>query len=197
VSLGRLVAVKMIRTGQLATPTERLRFRTEALAEDLERWLRGEPIEARPAGPLERLGRWGRRNPGWAAMLAVVVGLLLVIAVGSSLLTLRLHGALATSQEQTKQANAQRRRAEGAERQANAELWDAYRAEAQAKRRTHAMGQRLESLAAIRKALALPLTAGPVAGGAARRGRLRTGPARRGDRPRVGGEAPGDPALEL
>jgi tetratricopeptide (TPR) repeat protein len=48
-----------------------------ALAEDLRRFLRGETIAARPAGRLERLTRWARRQPAAAVLLA---GTLLVAA---------------------------------------------------------------------------------------------------------------------
>jgi serine/threonine-protein kinase len=41
-----------------------------ALAEDLRRFLRGEPIAARRAGRLERLARWARRHPAAAVLLA-------------------------------------------------------------------------------------------------------------------------------
>src|SRR5262249_22976704 len=45
----------------------------EALAEDLERWLRGEPIRARRARRRERLVRWARRRPAVAALLGLLV----------------------------------------------------------------------------------------------------------------------------
>jgi hypothetical protein len=48
------------------------------LADDLRRHLRGEPIRARPAGWLERGGRWCRRNP-------VPASLLLAVTLGSAL----------------------------------------------------------------------------------------------------------------
>lgn len=42
-----------------------------ALAKDLRRYLRGEPIAARRAGSLERVLKWIRRKPAQAAMLAM------------------------------------------------------------------------------------------------------------------------------
>jgi eukaryotic-like serine/threonine-protein kinase len=50
-----------------------------ALAEDLERFLSGEAIRARAAGPAERVARWVRRHPAGAAL--VVVSALAVLAL--------------------------------------------------------------------------------------------------------------------
>jgi WD40 repeat protein len=43
----------------------------EALAEDIERWLRIEPILARPISTTERILKWARRRPAVAASTAV------------------------------------------------------------------------------------------------------------------------------
>jgi TolB-like protein/Tfp pilus assembly protein PilF/tRNA A-37 threonylcarbamoyl transferase component Bud32 len=56
------------------------RYRTAgALAEDLERWLEGRPISARPVRAPARVWRWSRRNPILAGALAGCV--LLAFAV--------------------------------------------------------------------------------------------------------------------
>jgi serine/threonine protein kinase len=54
-----------------------------ALAEDLERWLRREPIVARQAGTVVRLQRWCARNPAGATLLmtlsaGIVISLILL-----------------------------------------------------------------------------------------------------------------------
>src|SRR5262249_25751418 len=59
------------------------RYRSaEALADDLDRWLRGEPIRARPVSRLERARKWARRRPDLAAL---VVLLALVLVAGNAL----------------------------------------------------------------------------------------------------------------
>jgi eukaryotic-like serine/threonine-protein kinase len=58
----------------------RRRYQTAGeLAEDLRRFLRGDPILARPVSSLERLQRWMKRNPAVAALSAA---LLIVFVAG-------------------------------------------------------------------------------------------------------------------
>jgi WD40 repeat protein/predicted Ser/Thr protein kinase len=109
-----------------------------ALAEDLERWLEGRTILARPSAPPERLWRWAKRNPALAALSAIVVALLVAVAIGSSIAAARL--------------NVSNKRAIAAEHQAREELRSAALAEARATRQTGRMGQRLETLSALKKA---------------------------------------------
>ncbi len=52
-----------------------------ALAEDLEHWLKHEPIRAKPSGVFTHTRKWVRRNPS----TAVLVALLVALAVGLSL----------------------------------------------------------------------------------------------------------------
>jgi TolB-like protein/predicted Ser/Thr protein kinase len=52
-----------------------------ALAEDLERWLRHEPIQARRTGLVRRSAKWVRRNPMTAVLASILIGLLAVVAI--------------------------------------------------------------------------------------------------------------------
>jgi WD40 repeat protein len=55
----------------------------EALAEELERWLRGEPIKARLASRRERILKWIKRRPTAAALIAVSLAALVTLLAGA------------------------------------------------------------------------------------------------------------------
>src|SRR5690606_7254394 len=54
-----------------------------ALAEDLRRFLRHEPIHARPTSGPEKIWRWCRRHPALATLTTATTLLLLTVAIGS------------------------------------------------------------------------------------------------------------------
>jgi WD40 repeat protein/predicted Ser/Thr protein kinase len=61
-----------------------------ALAEDLERFLRSDPVLARPVGTLGRLARWCRRKPLVAGLLGGVILLALAVLIGSPVAVYRI-----------------------------------------------------------------------------------------------------------
>jgi WD40 repeat protein len=97
---------------------ERRYASAEALAEDLERWLKGEPISARPVGRVERLWRLARRNAAVAALLVLVAltmitGTIVSIAFG------------AQANRQAREAEAEKQRANGESQKAHDNEHDA------------------------------------------------------------------------
>jgi WD40 repeat protein len=75
------------------------RYQTSAgLAADLQRFIDGEPIKARPLSSLERLMRWCGRNP-MIASLAAAVMLVTVVGFGATLWQMRIADGLASEAE--------------------------------------------------------------------------------------------------
>jgi tetratricopeptide (TPR) repeat protein len=81
------------------------------LADDLERFLDGRPIQARPVGRLERAWRWCRRNPWWAGALGTVALLLVTIIGGLTYGTIALSALNADVSREAREKENQRREA--------------------------------------------------------------------------------------
>ena len=63
----------------------------EAMADDLERWLSGDSIAARPIGQVRRAWRWCGRNRVVAGLLASVAALVVAVAVVATVSAVRQH----------------------------------------------------------------------------------------------------------
>jgi hypothetical protein len=86
------------------------------LAEELRRFLAGEPIRARPVGPLGRTAAWARRRPALAALLAALA---FITALGFTLVTWKWLETAAARQRESEQ----RREAEAALKRARIALY--------------------------------------------------------------------------
>jgi hypothetical protein len=92
------------------------------LADDLECWLRDEPIAARPRSALQRFWSWRRREPALAGSLMAVGVLLLVVAVGSPIAAYQINRERLRAEEAQKKEAALRTLAQVRERIAKARL---------------------------------------------------------------------------
>lgn len=99
----------------------------QELADELQRFLDGQPIKARPVGALERAWRWCRRNPAMAASLAAVFVSLLL---GAAISTYFAFEAIDRADE----SEIARLHAEDSEEKAKRDRLKAEEAEAEAKR---------------------------------------------------------------
>jgi WD40 repeat protein len=93
----------------------------EALAEELERWLHGEPIQARPVTQTERVWRWCRRNPAVASLLTAVLVSLVAGGVLSSWFAVEASRRAEDAEEHAKRATTEKERANIQTQRANHE----------------------------------------------------------------------------
>jgi eukaryotic-like serine/threonine-protein kinase len=111
----------------------------QALADDLRRWLAGEPIHARPVSLAERGWLWCKRKPALAAVLA----LLALTLAGSAALLLRSNDILRARDAELRAVDAQRR----------GQIHRALLEKADAERQSMTPGRRERALALVREAL--------------------------------------------
>jgi tetratricopeptide (TPR) repeat protein len=91
------------------------RYSTAAgLAEDLERFLDGRPIRARPIGTVGRALKWARRRPAAAGLAAVIGVAVAAIGIGGWVYNARLRDANASEREHRERAERALRAAEQA-----------------------------------------------------------------------------------
>jgi WD40 repeat protein len=98
----------------------------DALADDLDRWLRGEPILARPATAAERAWKWAKRRPAAAGLVSVVLVGVISAASAAVWFTSQLKHERDVAQAEKVEADRQRALATQQERTARRNLYLAH-----------------------------------------------------------------------
>ena len=88
------------------------------LADELQRYLAGEPIRARRIGSLERGWRWCRRKPAVAALFALCAAVLLALCIGGPWLAWKEHEIAQSEARLRKAADAARELAAARQKEA-------------------------------------------------------------------------------
>ena len=81
------------------------------LGDELNRFLNDEPIQARPATPLERGWRWCRRKPALAGAYGIVLVLLLALGLGGPIAAYRINQERKIAQSEAQRAQSEADRA--------------------------------------------------------------------------------------
>jgi WD40 repeat protein/serine/threonine protein kinase len=89
-----------------------------ALADDLRRFLNGEPIKARPLSAWGRGVKWARRHPALAVLLATTVVATVALVSVLSVAYFRVRDAVAAKEYERLEAQRERERAEGQKKRA-------------------------------------------------------------------------------
>jgi serine/threonine protein kinase len=132
------------------------RYQTTAeLAEDLGRFLAGEPLRARRIGVWERGVKWVKRRPAVAALLAVSAAAALTLLAGTLVHNAQLGAALLDTQASLEKVRRAEEQARIAEQEKTRQLAIAYVREAQARRTSGLVGRRFESLDLLKQAVEL------------------------------------------
>lgn len=129
------------------------RYQTaKELAEDLRRFLRGEPVKARPLGKAHRLGRWCRRNPAVASLLAATAASLVLGTAVATWFAVEADANARQAHASEKKALDEKAQADDARQEAIESLWKAYQDQARAGRFSGLVGRRFQGLEALKKA---------------------------------------------
>jgi WD40 repeat protein len=123
------------------------RYRSPAaLADDLRRFRRGEPIYARRAGLGERGWKWARRRPAVALLLAGLCAAVLALLLGSLWYNARLHAAVQEADRQRGEAQAAAEQARSKEDEALVAAREALRQKVEAQRQSTLAQDRFAAL---------------------------------------------------